>query len=70
MTMVLNIQNYLIKVKFSHTCHEGEEGSRGQHHALTTLPWERNLVLIDVKAGWAQELVWACLEIIKSVTAI
>jgi len=68
--MVLNIQNYLIKVKFSHTCREGKEGSRGQYHALTTLPWERNLVLIDVKAGWAQELVWTCLEIIKSVTAI
>lgn len=39
-------------------------------HALTTLTWERNRVLIDVKAGWAQQLVWMCLEMIKSVTAI
>lgn len=69
-TMVLNTQNSLIKVKFSHTCHEGKEGRRGQHHALTTLPWERNLVLIDMKAGLAQELAWMCLEMIKSVIAI
>lgn len=51
-TLVLNTQNCLIKVKFSHTCHEGKEGSRGQHHALTTLPWKRNLVLIDMNEGW------------------
>jgi hypothetical protein len=54
-TLVLNTQNDLMK--FSHTYHEGKEG-RSQHHVLTTLPWERNLVLIDVKGGWAQELVW------------
>jgi hypothetical protein len=34
----------------------------GQHHALATLPQERDLVCIVHEAGWAPGLAWVDVE--------